>query len=100
MGGAEISGIQSRIKAINDELDEMDIQSSKRVSQLDNFEKADGTLKTIQEGNSAYNNRATWYLALSKLKQEKEEACIILLKTIPEDADDYSQALKLLNKLD
>ncbi len=68
--------------------------------ELDNFEKADGTLKTIQEGNSAYNNRATWYLALSKLKQEKEEACIILLKTIPEDADDYSQALKLLNKLD
>lgn len=68
--------------------------------ELDNFEKADETLTTIKEGNSAYNNRATWYLALSKLKQDKEAECIALLKQVPEDADDYSQALKLLNKLD
>ncbi|MGB6267771.1 MAG: tetratricopeptide repeat protein [Olleya sp.] len=67
--------------------------------ELDNFETADATLKSIQEGNSAYNNRATWYLALSKLKQDKKDDCINLLKTIPQDADDYNQALKLLNEL-
>ncbi|WGD33523.1 tetratricopeptide repeat protein [Olleya sp. YS] len=67
--------------------------------ELDNFDQADSILGTIANGNSAYKNKATWYWALSKLKQDKKEDCIKLLKQIPEDADDYSQALKLLKKL-
>ena len=41
-----------------------------------------------------------WYLALSKLKQDNLEACKNVLKNISEDAEDYKQAQKLLNKLD
>ncbi len=67
--------------------------------ELDNFAKAETILYAISEGNSAYNHRAKWYLALSKLKQDKEAECIAILKTIPEDADDFNQASKLLKKL-
>ncbi|QXP61045.1 tetratricopeptide repeat protein [Olleya sp. HaHaR_3_96] len=67
--------------------------------ELDNFAKAETILISITKGSSAYNNRAKWYLALSKLKQDENEACIAILKMIPEDADDYGQALRLLNKL-
>ena len=35
----EIGGILFRIKAINEEVDAIDIQGQKRVSELDNFEK-------------------------------------------------------------
>ena len=68
--------------------------------ELDNFEMAESLLTKIKEGNSAYKNKATWYLALSKLKQKKHKACLEFLKRIPEDADDYEQAQKLINKLD
>jgi tetratricopeptide (TPR) repeat protein len=68
--------------------------------ELDNFAKAETILGDISQGSSAYNNKAKWYLALSKLKQQKEAECIKILKTIPEDADDYDQAYKLLNKIE
>lgn len=69
--------------------------------ELDNFAEADKSLKSIAQGQSAYKNRARWYLILSKLKQNADENIIIeLLKQIPEDADDYKQARQLLDKLD
>ncbi|WP_397363755.1 tetratricopeptide repeat protein [Olleya sp. R77988] len=68
--------------------------------ELDAFEKAETTLNSIKEGDSAYNNRATWYLALSKLKQDKKAECLALLRQIPEDADDYHQVKKLLEELE
>ncbi|ALJ05267.1 hypothetical protein APS56_09095 [Pseudalgibacter alginicilyticus] len=68
--------------------------------ELNNFEIADDLLNDIRAGNSAYKNKATWYLALSKLKQENYKASLEILKTIPEDAEDYKQAQKLIKKLD
>lgn len=68
--------------------------------ELNKFEVSDWLLKGLKDGNSVYKNKATWYLALSKLKQKKEAACLEILKTIPEDADDYKAAQKLINKLD
>ena len=68
--------------------------------ELDEFAKAETILDDISQGSSAYNNKAKWYLALSKLKQEKETECKAILLTIPKDADDYNQAIKLLNKLE
>ncbi len=68
--------------------------------ELDRFEKADAILKELSQGNSAYKNKATWYLALSKFKQKDNEASMDLLKQLPETADDYKQAQKLLKKLD
>lgn len=68
--------------------------------ELDNFKAADALLTNLAQGNSAYKYKATWYAALSQLKQKNTAASITLLKQIPEDADDYKQAKKLLNKLE
>lgn len=68
--------------------------------ELKEYNKADALFRDISKTPSVYKNKAMWYLALSKLKQKDETACIRILKTIPEDADDYQQAQKLLNKLD
>ena len=68
--------------------------------ELDNFEIADKELNKIINGESAYKNRALWYSALSQLKQENNGKAIVLLKQISEEADDYKEAQKLLNKLE
>lgn len=68
--------------------------------ELNNFEKAESLLIEIKKGNSAYKNKAIWYLALSKLKQKNNKASLEILKTIPKDADHYKQAQKLIKKLD
>lgn len=68
--------------------------------ELSNFSVADWLLKKLSDGNSVYKNKATYYLALSKLKQKKYDASLKILKTIPEDAEDFNLAQKLINKLD
>jgi len=67
--------------------------------ELDKFDIAEDLLHRLKDGNSVYKHNATWYLALSKLKQKKHDDCIVLLKRIPEEADDYKFAQKLLKKL-
>ena len=68
--------------------------------ELNDFEAAETLLSNIKNGKSAYKNKAIWYLALSKLKQKEYNACMEILKTIPEDAEDYARAQKLIKKLD
>lgn len=68
--------------------------------ELNKFNEADAILEKLKQGNSAYKNKAIWYLALSKLKQKDTEACLDILKTLSEDAEDFKQAQKLLKKLD
>jgi len=43
--------------------------------------------------------RASGYLALSYLKQNETDACQSTLKEIPESAEEYGQAQKLLEEL-
>ncbi|TYB76108.1 hypothetical protein ES676_06550 [Bizionia saleffrena] len=68
--------------------------------ELNRFETADALLIAISKSESVYKNRALWYHALSNLKQGKTEVTQSLLKQINEEADDYEQAQKLLNKLE
>ena len=68
--------------------------------ELSKFEIADNLLIGLSKGQSAYKNKAIWYLALSNLKQDEFDDCLEILKTIPEDAEDYKKAQKLINKLD
>ncbi len=63
------------------------------------FELADSILSRISKGDSVYKNKATWYLALSKLKQKDHKALKNILKTLPKEADDYAKAQKILDKL-
>ncbi|WP_456376904.1 tetratricopeptide repeat protein [Lutibacter sp.] len=67
--------------------------------ELNNYVEADIIFDEISSGNSAFKNTAMWYKALSMLKQKQFEACKYVLQTIPESADEYKQAKKLLRKL-
>ena len=64
------------------------------------YVEAETNFVSIQNGTSVYKDKATWYLALSKLKQNQFEECKNYIKQIPEDAEDYEKAQKLLSKLD
>lgn len=79
-----------------------EIQYFYAVSLLEDnqFPKAETNLLELKSRNSIYKNKATWYLALSKLKQEDYDSCKEILLTIPEDFEDYDQVQQLLNELD
>jgi predicted metal-dependent hydrolase len=64
------------------------------------YSVADANFKKLQAGKSIYKEKASWYLALSKLKQKQFEECKTYLKQIPDDAEDYDKAQELLDKLD
>ncbi|MCK4561494.1 MAG: hypothetical protein KAT78_01180 [Flavobacteriaceae bacterium] len=83
-------------------IDNNELKLYKAFSQieLNKFKDADTTLSILSKGNSVYKNKATWYLALSKLKQKDYKACLAILKTIDTEADDYKNAKKLLKKLE
>lgn len=79
----------------------LELQFYRAISniELDNFKTADTLLEQLKNGNSVYKHKAAWYLALSKLKQDNKPACLEILKTIPQEADDYKRAQKLIKKL-
>lgn len=79
---------------------ELKLYSAIANIELNNFASAEALLTDIKNGNSVFKNKAIWFLALSKLKQDDEAGCIIILKMIPEDAENYKQAQKLIDKLD
>lgn len=68
--------------------------------EVDKFDEADGLFSKLSNGVSVYKSKATWYLALSKLKQKDHDSCLEILRTIPEGAEDYKQSQKLINKLE
>ena len=61
--------------------------------------KAETLLQIVKNGTSVYKDKATWYLALSNLKQMKFDECKVYLNQIPVDAEDYDKAQELLKKL-
>ena len=79
-----------------------EIQYFYAVSLLENnqFQKAETNLLELKSGTSIYKNKATWYLALSKLKQNDYKSCKEILLAIPDDFEDYDQVQQLLNELD
>jgi predicted Zn-dependent protease len=46
-----------------------------------------------------YRNTSIWYLALAELKQKNNDKCKAILKTIPNDFEDYDKVETLLKKL-
>ena len=63
------------------------------------FAKSELVLTEIIYGKSLYKNTATWYLALSKLKQKQYKLSQDILESIPKDYEDYDQVLDLLEQL-
>ena len=82
--------------------DNLELQLYKAVSlvELNKYEEADTLYQNIIKSPSVYTNKAHWYLALSKLKQKEKEESIRVLKSIPEDAEDFDSAQELLRKLE
>ena len=68
--------------------------------ETNDYTKAETLLSNIKSGTSVYKDKATWYLALSDLKQKKFDECKIYLNQIPPDAEDYNKAQKLLKDLE
>jgi tetratricopeptide (TPR) repeat protein len=68
--------------------------------ETNDYQKAEIFLNNIRTGVSVYKDKATWYLALSNLKQKKLEECKTILKQIPVDAEDYDKAQQLVKDLD
>ena len=68
--------------------------------ETNNYPIAETTLKNIKSGTSVYKDKATWYLALSDLKQKKFDECKTYLNQISTDAEDYLKAQKLLKDLE
>lgn len=68
--------------------------------EINKFNKAQKILNPIANGNSAFKHKAIWYLALSNLKQKNYKACLNHLHLIPETAEEYTMAKKLINKLE
>lgn len=64
------------------------------------YKKAEAVFNELKAGNSAYKEKALWYLALSKLKQKDYESCKKILETISEDDEGYDQVQELLGRLD
>ncbi len=67
--------------------------------ELGNYINAEAIFNNISKGNSTFATTATWYKALTFLKQKEFKKCKEVLKTIPKSSDKYSQAKKLLKKL-
>ena len=79
---------------------ELKLYSAISSIELGDFASAEALLEDLKEGNSVFKNKAIWFLALSKLKQNDNKACAEILKTIPEEAENYNQANKLLKRLE
>lgn len=79
-----------------------EIQCFYAISLLESnqIQKAEANLNEIKAGNSIYKYKATWFLALSKLKQKEYKSCKDILLTIPDNFEDYEQVKDLLSKLD
>jgi tetratricopeptide (TPR) repeat protein len=79
-----------------------EIQYFYAVSLLEDnqFQKSETNLSELQSGTSIYATKATWYLALSKLKQKDYDSCKAILLSIPDDFEDYGQVQELSNELD
>lgn len=89
-------------ESILKENDTPEIQYFYGVSLLqDNqINKAQNVFSGLKSGTSAYKDKATWNLALVKLKQKNYNACKEILLTIPEDYEDYVEVQILLRELE
>ncbi len=86
---------------LKDEPQNADLLLHKGIAllELNRATEADAIFKQITASPSVYRNQAQWLLALSALKQKDYDRCETLLKSIPEDADEYKEAQRLLDDL-
>ena len=70
------------------------------LMELNRLKEAEIVFKEIQSGTSIYKNKASWNLAILKLKQFDYQGCEEILSTIPADYENFGQVVELLRKVD
>ena len=68
--------------------------------QTGKYDTAINVFNKIVDGASVFKNKATWYKALTYLKQDKREECYKILAMLPVDADNFKEAKELMNKIE
>jgi tetratricopeptide (TPR) repeat protein len=68
--------------------------------ELDRFQEAGSIFSTIKNSDTVYRDKATWYLALTALKQKDYDRCKALLEQIPAGSEDHDRAREILKGLD
>ncbi|MEO6177912.1 MAG: tetratricopeptide repeat protein [Flavobacterium circumlabens] len=66
----------------------------------DQYKKAEAVFEALRAGTSVYQDKATWNLALCKLKQKDYAGCKKILLTIPQDYEDNVEVQLLLKDLE
>ncbi|MBT1697308.1 tetratricopeptide repeat protein [Fulvivirgaceae bacterium PWU4] len=81
--------------------DNRELQLYKGVALLetDRISEAEAIFSAIRNSDTAYKHKATWYLALSALKQKDYDKCRALLEQIPKESEDYAKAREILRRL-
>lgn len=68
--------------------------------ETNNFSKAETILQNITKTQNVFKNKASWYLALSALKQNNKTKTIEILKTLPTDAEEFEKAQEIIENLE
>lgn len=92
----------SSFEVVLKEKDTPEIQYFYGISLLETnkIDKAEAVFFKLKSGTSIYKNKATWSLALLKLKQKDYKSCKEILLTIPSDYEEIDAVQKLLKELD
>lgn len=68
--------------------------------ELEQFDRALPVFTALHEGNSAFKDLGTWYLALTHLRQGQRQEATGYLQQIPPASDQYPRAQDLLRDLE
>jgi hypothetical protein len=78
---------------------ELQLYKGIALLELDRYEEAEAIFTPIKNSPTAYQDKATWYLALSALKQKDYDKCKILLDQLPADSEYHNQAKEIQEEL-
>ncbi len=67
--------------------------------ETENYVDAEQIFVNLSTGNSIFKYKAQWYNALNFLKQGDVDRCKQILLSLPQEAENYKEAQKLLKKL-
>jgi tetratricopeptide (TPR) repeat protein len=81
--------------------DNTELQLYKGISllELDRYKEAESIFDTIRNSKTVYQDKATWYLALSALKRKDYNKCKALLEQLPSDSEYHNNAKEILEEL-
>lgn len=68
--------------------------------QVNKIQNAETIFIELKNGTSVYKEKATWNLALLKLKEKDYKSCKEILQTISEDYENYDEVQELLDRLE